>query len=93
MGEGHLWGKKELALPVSAIDRVFDEVVYLKLDKQSIEKLPAIPVRRTLGRSEAEIELVAVVFDSPDGAKEALKFLKQLGLIGKRNARTRIVDR
>jgi uncharacterized membrane protein len=78
LGEGHLWGKKEIALPISAIDRVFDEVVYLKLDKQTIEKLPAIPVRRTFGWPEAEIELVVVVFDEPGGAKEALKLLKQL---------------
>jgi uncharacterized membrane protein/sporulation protein YlmC with PRC-barrel domain len=77
LGEGHLWGKKEVAIPISAVDRIFDEVVYLKLDKQSVEKLPAIPVRRTFGWPESEIELVVVVFDNPDGAKEALKFLKQ----------------
>lgn len=90
LGEGHLWGKKELALPVSAIDRVFDEVVYLKLDKQSVEKLPLIPVRRTFGWPEAEIELVVLVFDNPAGAKEALQSLKQLkrekSIVALRNA-------
>jgi uncharacterized membrane protein/sporulation protein YlmC with PRC-barrel domain len=96
LGEGHLWGKKEVALPISAIDRVFDEVVYLKLDKQSVEKLPAIPVRRTFGWPEAEIELVVVVFDDPGGAKEALKFLKQLKrekkIVALRNAAVLVKD-
>jgi uncharacterized membrane protein len=96
LGEGHLWGKKEVALPISAIDRVFDEVVYLKLDKQTIEKLPAIPVRRTSGWPEAEIELVVVVFDEPGGAKEALKFLKQLkqekSIVALRNAAVLVRD-
>jgi uncharacterized membrane protein len=96
LGEGHLWGKKELALPVSAIDRVFDEVVYLKLDKQSVEKLPAIPVRRTFGWPEAEIELVVLVFDHPGGAKEALKSLKQLkrdkSIVALRNAAVLVRD-
>jgi uncharacterized membrane protein/sporulation protein YlmC with PRC-barrel domain len=76
--EGHLWGKKEVALPLSAIDRVEDDVVYLKLDKQAVQKLPAIPTRRTFGWPEAEIELLVVVFDGPDGAKKALDSLKQL---------------
>ncbi|HXV98412.1 MAG TPA: DUF1269 domain-containing protein [Anaerolineae bacterium] len=96
LGEGHLWGKKEVVLPVSAIDRIFDEVVYLKLDKQTIEKLPAIPVRRSFGWPEAEIELVVVVFDKPDGAKEALKLLKQLKrekkIVALRNAAVLVRD-
>jgi uncharacterized membrane protein/sporulation protein YlmC with PRC-barrel domain len=96
LGEGHLWGKKEVALPISAIDRIFDEVVYLKLDKQSVEKLPAIPVRRTFGWPEAEIELVVVVFDDPGGAKEALNFLKQLRrekkIVALRNAAVLVRD-
>ena len=73
--EGHLWGKKELALPVSAIDRVFDGVVYLKIDKEAVEKLPTIPVRHA---EDTEIELVVVAFDKPEGAPEARDFLKQL---------------
>jgi sporulation protein YlmC with PRC-barrel domain len=34
--QGHLWGKKDLTLPISAIDRVSDDTLYLKLDKRSI---------------------------------------------------------
>ena len=45
--EGHLWGKKEVAIPVSAIDRIEEDTVYLKLDKEAVESLPSEPVRRT----------------------------------------------
>jgi sporulation protein YlmC with PRC-barrel domain len=44
--EGHLWGQQDVTIPVSEIDRVEEDTVYLKLDKQSIESLPSIPVRR-----------------------------------------------
>jgi len=42
--EGHLWGQKEVIIPVAAIARIEEDVVYLKLDKQSVKSLPAIPV-------------------------------------------------
>lgn len=44
--EGHLWGKKLVTIPVSEIDRIETDRVYLKLNKQAIEKLPTIPVKR-----------------------------------------------
>lgn len=44
--EGHLWGQKDIMVPVSAIERVEADVVYLKLDKDAINHLPAIPVKR-----------------------------------------------
>jgi uncharacterized protein YrrD len=44
--EGHLWGKKDVTIPVSEIDKIAHEAVYLKLDKKTIESLPTIPVRR-----------------------------------------------
>jgi sporulation protein YlmC with PRC-barrel domain len=44
--EGHLWSPKEVTIPVSQIDRIEENTVYLKLDKHSIEVLPAIPIRR-----------------------------------------------
>jgi hypothetical protein len=46
MREGHLWGQKDIAIPVSAIDRFDEDTVYLGLDKQEIEALPTIQVRR-----------------------------------------------
>lgn len=44
--EGHLWGKKDVTIPISEIDKIMEEEVDLKLDKKTIEKLPAIPVKR-----------------------------------------------
>jgi sporulation protein YlmC with PRC-barrel domain len=43
--EGHLWGKKDVNIPVSEIERIEDNTVYLKMDKQAIGALPAVPVR------------------------------------------------
>ncbi len=44
--EGHLWGRKTVTIPVSEIDKIEDDVVFLKLDKAAVGKLPAVPVRR-----------------------------------------------
>lgn len=44
--EGHWWGQKDVTIPVSQIDRIKEDTVYLKLDKHSIERLPALPVHR-----------------------------------------------
>ena len=40
--EGHLWRKKDLAIPVSAIDSIMSDVVYLKLSKSEAEALPSL---------------------------------------------------
>jgi len=44
--EGHLWGQKDVTIPVAQIDHEEEEAVYLKLDKEAIAALPAIPVQR-----------------------------------------------
>jgi uncharacterized protein YrrD len=44
--EGHLWGQRDITIPVSQIDRIVAGAVYLKLDKRSVEALPAIRVQR-----------------------------------------------
>lgn len=44
--EGHLWGQKEVTIPVAQIDRIEGDTIYLKLDKASIEALSPIPIRR-----------------------------------------------
>lgn len=44
--EGHLWGKKDVTIPVSEIGEITEEAVSLKIDKKAIEMLPTIPVRR-----------------------------------------------
>ncbi|HUH97297.1 MAG TPA: PRC-barrel domain-containing protein [Anaerolineales bacterium] len=44
--EGHLWGQKDVAIPVGQIDHYAEDTVHLKLDKRGIEALPSIRVRR-----------------------------------------------
>ncbi len=49
MREGHLWGKRDVAIPVSQVERMSEETVYLKLSRKGVEGLPLIPVRRKYG--------------------------------------------
>jgi sporulation protein YlmC with PRC-barrel domain len=44
--EGHMWGEKDITIPVSEIDRIEENAVHLKLDKSKIGSLPEIPVDR-----------------------------------------------
>ena len=45
--EGHLWGEsKDVAIPISDISSIDEDVVHLKLDKKSVKGLPSIPVNR-----------------------------------------------
>ena len=44
--EGHLWGQKDVTIPVAEIDHIDEDAVYLKLNKHQVGAHPAIPVRR-----------------------------------------------
>jgi len=44
--EGHLWGQRDVTIPVSEIQHMDDDTVHLKLSKDRIGQLPAIPLRR-----------------------------------------------
>jgi len=46
MREGHLWGKKDVAIPVADIDFTDGDTVYLKIDKSAVKALPAVKVKR-----------------------------------------------
>jgi sporulation protein YlmC with PRC-barrel domain len=41
--EGHLWGRRDVAIPVAAVAKV-DDGIRLSLTKQQVEDLPAVPV-------------------------------------------------
>lgn len=43
---GHLWGQKDVTIPLSQISRIDEDVVFLKLDRKAVGQLPSIPVRR-----------------------------------------------
>ncbi len=44
MREGHLWGKKDVNIPVSGIDHLEEDAIYLRLDRDQVEALPSIPI-------------------------------------------------
>jgi len=46
MREGHLWGKKDVIIPLSALGETHNNTVFLKLDKLQIEGLPSFPIHR-----------------------------------------------
>jgi sporulation protein YlmC with PRC-barrel domain len=46
MREGHLWGQKDVIIPVSAMGDTIEDTVFLKLDKHQIESLPTFPLHR-----------------------------------------------
>ena len=43
--EGHLWGKKSVTIPISDIERIEQDTVFLKLDKETVKSLPAIKTK------------------------------------------------
>jgi sporulation protein YlmC with PRC-barrel domain len=46
MREGHLWGKKDVAIPIEEVDFADADTVYLKIDKAAVKTLPAVKVKR-----------------------------------------------
>ena len=46
MREGHLFGKKDVAIAVADIDFTDGETIYLKIDKDAVKALPEIKVKR-----------------------------------------------
>jgi len=43
--ERHIFGQKDVFIPVAEIESIKESSLRLKLDKEKIEKLPAIPIR------------------------------------------------
>lgn len=46
--ERHIFKEREITIPVSQVERADDDTIYLKLDRKSIEELPAAPIQRWL---------------------------------------------
>jgi hypothetical protein len=49
MREGHLWGKKDVIIPLSVLSpmgKTHEDTVFLKLDKRQVEALPTFPLQR-----------------------------------------------
>jgi uncharacterized membrane protein len=77
--EKHHLHKLQITVPVSAIDQVIDDTVYLKLDQRGVAALPAIPIKHHLWprKGDEKTELLAIVFDDTEGASQALNTLKE----------------
>jgi hypothetical protein len=46
--EGHLWGKKEVSIPIRAVTRVDpDDGIHLNLTKQQVQDLPPVDIEHT----------------------------------------------
>jgi len=44
--EGHLWGKRAVTIPISEIDRIEQDTIYLKLAKETVKSLPEVKTNR-----------------------------------------------
>ena len=44
--EGHPWKEKDITIPLSQIDQIKENVVYLNVDKKTIAAMPSVPVKR-----------------------------------------------
>jgi sporulation protein YlmC with PRC-barrel domain len=42
--EGHLWGRKEVAIPISAVSSVDDDGIKLSITKHQVQDLPAVDI-------------------------------------------------
>jgi sporulation protein YlmC with PRC-barrel domain len=47
MRKGHLWGKKDVGVPASAIDYIDADTVHLNVDKAAVEAMPSVSVNRS----------------------------------------------
>jgi sporulation protein YlmC with PRC-barrel domain len=54
MREGHLWGQKDVTIPVGKIEHYKNNTVYLKLNKKEIEQLPSLPIRRNWAKTDQD---------------------------------------
>ena len=46
---GHLWGRREVTIPINAVAQVFTDAVTLKLTKDEVGELPSVRVHRWTG--------------------------------------------
>lgn len=47
--KGHLWHKSEIAVPVSHVQQVLNDIVYLDIDKNAVKALPEPSLARNYG--------------------------------------------
>jgi len=73
--------RQEVVVPVSAVARVAEATVELKLTRSQVAALPPVPVKRQYDWSAHEqraLEMVVLTFPNPNQGGEALRALKQV---------------
>jgi hypothetical protein len=55
--EGHLWGRKQVAIPVSAVASV-DAGIRLNITKKQVENLPSLELEKTRRAAAADVAAV-----------------------------------
>jgi uncharacterized membrane protein/sporulation protein YlmC with PRC-barrel domain len=72
-------GKKEIAIPLTMIDRTEQEAIHLNVDKAKIDALPSLPVKRTWNEVVAtDLELMVWAFPGEKDADQALDKINAL---------------
>ena len=79
--ERHVLEDREITIPVSQIDRVYEEMVYLKLDRQSVEQLPTTPIQRwpldEHEKARLELEAYFPLRSSSEGYQTNFKLIRR----------------
>jgi uncharacterized membrane protein/sporulation protein YlmC with PRC-barrel domain len=76
---GHLWGKKEVIIPLSFVERTDMDTIYLNASKRTIDDLPSLPLNRPWKEvNPADLELMAWSFKGMEQAEQAFKVLKKM---------------
>ena len=75
--KGHMWGKKEMTVPVGAIEQVDGITVYLKLSKAELATLPSIALKRDRYEKE-DVDLMVWAFAGTGTAVQGMEALKHL---------------
>ena len=47
--EGHLWGRKEVAIPIGAVTKIGTLLIHLSLTKHQVEDLPPVDIDHPAG--------------------------------------------
>ena len=77
--KGHGWGKKEVAIAVSMIDRIEGNTIHLKIEKTKIDELPSLPIKRAWDEVHAtDLELMVWTFEGKDLANQAFDKVQTL---------------
>ncbi len=89
--EDHLWGNKDIVVPTSLVRFVDKSAVHLKIDKQTVSAMLAIPSRGSVTLTDAVLALVT--FPETEKARAFLDRLQKETAVQFSNAAVLVKDR